>query len=63
MLEVAEPVATKAATRDDIIRDIKAAWPKSWPPLAVELMARFGKNNLEMLADDSLAAVRLAISM
>jgi hypothetical protein len=52
-----------ATSRADVIAEIKSIWPKSWPPLAVELMARFGKNNLEMLADDSLAAVRLAISM
>jgi hypothetical protein len=63
MLEAAEPLATKAATRDDIIRDIKAAWPKSWPPLAVELMARFRKNRLEMLDDDLLRRVQLAIAM
>jgi hypothetical protein len=62
MLEVAEPVATKAATKDDIIRDIHARWPKSWPPLAVELMARFRKNQLEMLADDMLRGVLAAIA-
>jgi hypothetical protein len=58
-----EPVATKAATRDADITYIKRAWPKSWPPLAIELMARFRKNQLEMLDDDMLRRVRLAVAM
>jgi len=73
----AEVVATKAATshveltadvatspRTNLIAEIENIWPRvETTPLAVELMARFGVNKLEMLADDMLKAVRLAIAM
>lgn len=52
-----------SSSRPALIADIKRAWPATWPPLAVELMARFRKNQLEMLDDDMLRRVRLAIAM
>jgi hypothetical protein len=52
-----------ASSRQNLIVEIKAAWPKSWPPLYSELLARFGKSELEMLDDDSLRRVRLAVAM
>jgi len=57
--------AARDAERARLIAEIKAAWPRFAPglPLAVELMARFGKNKLEMLDDDCLRRVRLAVSM
>jgi hypothetical protein len=61
MLEAAEPLATKPATRNDIIRDIRAAWPKDIN-LADELMARFRVNYLEALAEDMLRGVLAAIA-
>lgn len=54
---------THRDTRASLIAEIKSIWPKTWPPLATELMARFGKNKLEMLDDDSLRRVRLAVAM
>jgi hypothetical protein len=49
----------------NLIAEIENIWPRVEPhtPLAVELMARFGKNQLSMLDDDSLRRVRLAIAM
>ncbi len=65
--EVATPatsgIAGRATSREEIIADIKAAWPTTWPPLAVELMARFRVNQLEMLDADMLRRVSLAIAM
>jgi len=58
-----KPIETAATNRADVIAEITNMWPKTWPPLAIELVARFRVNQLEMLADDMLAAVRLAISM
>jgi hypothetical protein len=60
-----EPVATKAATRFELIVDIKRLWPAFAPglPLQTELLARFGKSHLEMLDDDMLSRVRLAVAM
>jgi hypothetical protein len=57
--------AARDAERARLIAEIKAAWPRFAPglPPAVELMARFGKNQLEMLDDDMLRRVRLAIAM
>lgn len=52
-----------ASSRQNLIIEIENVWPKTWPPLATELMARFGKNQLEMLDDDLLRRVRLAIAM
>lgn len=61
---VFETLATKGATsREDVIADVTAAWPKTWPPLASELLARFGKSQLSMLDDDSLRRVQLAIAL
>jgi hypothetical protein len=54
---------TPAVSREEIIAHIEKTWPKTWPPLAVELMARFGVNSPKYLADDMLRAVRLAVSM
>jgi hypothetical protein len=64
--EIAETLATtsdKPATRNEIIAEITNMWPRTWPPLATELMARFRVNSLNFLADDMLKAVRLAIAM
>src|SRR5215510_4261202 len=55
--EIAADVA--ATPRRQLIVEIKAAWPKTWSPLAVELMARFRCNKLEFLDDDQLRRVRL----
>lgn len=52
-----------AAERSILIADITKSWPATWPPLAVELMARFRVNSLNYLADDMLRAVRLAIAI
>jgi hypothetical protein len=53
------------SSRENIIAEIVNIWPRFAPglPLATELMARFGKNQLSMLDDDSLRRVRLAIAM
>ena len=57
-------LAPKSADeRQTLIDSIQSAWPKTWPPLYTELLARFGKSNLEMLDDDMLRRVRLAIAM
>jgi hypothetical protein len=54
-----------ASPRQNLIAEIENIWPRVEPhtPLAVELMARFGKNQLSMLDDDSLRRVRLAIAI
>jgi hypothetical protein len=52
-----------ASPRKNLIIEIENAWPNTWPPLAVELMARFRCNSLEFLDDDQLRRVRLAIAM
>jgi hypothetical protein len=56
---VADVIATP---RRQLIVEIKACWPKSWPPLADELMRRFHCNRLDYLDDGALCAVRLAIA-
>lgn len=56
----AEVVATKGATRTDIIADIKARWPRDIN-LADELMARFRRNSLEMLSVDFLIAIQATL--
>src|SRR5262245_10494439 len=46
---LAAPVPAPAKPADErgaLIADIKRAWPKTWPPLYTELLARFGKSNL-----------------
>jgi hypothetical protein len=52
-----------ATPRKQLIVEIKAAWPKTWPPLADELVRRFHVNTLDYLSEDMLRAVRLAIAM
>src|SRR5215813_11995408 len=56
---------TEAPSRSDLINDIEKIWKRVMPhlPLATELLARFGKSHLQMLDDDMLRRVRLAISM
>jgi len=49
------------ATRDAIIADIKATWPKD-VNLADALMARFKVNYLEALSVDFLTAIRATIA-
>jgi hypothetical protein len=55
----------EASPRSNLIAEIENIWPRFAPglPLATELLARFGKNKLEMLDDDMLRRVRLAIAM
>ena len=53
----------EASTRQQLLCEIPAAWPSNWPPLYTELLARFGKSDLNQLDDDSLRGVRLAIAM
>jgi hypothetical protein len=54
-----------ASSRSNLIAEITNIWPRFAPglSLATELTARFGKNKLEMLDDDSLRRVRLAIAI
>jgi hypothetical protein len=52
-----------ATPRKNLIIEIQNVWPKTWPPLYTELLARFGKSDLNMLDDDQLRRVRLAIAM
>ena len=52
-----------ADEREELISSITNMWPATWPPLYTELLARFGRSNLNMLDDDSLRRVRLAIAM
>jgi hypothetical protein len=53
------------SSRTNLIAEITNIWPRFAPslPLATELLARFGKSKLEMLDDDSLRRVRLAIAL
>jgi hypothetical protein len=53
------------SSRENLITEITNIWPRFAPglPLATELTARFGKSKLEMLDDDSLRRVRLAVAM
>lgn len=52
-----------ATPRKQLIIEIQNVWPKTWPPIYTELLARFGKSELSMLDDDMLRRVRLAIAM
>jgi len=54
-----------ASPRSNLIAEIKNIWPRFAPglPLATELLARFGKSDLNDLDDDMLRRVRLAIAM
>ncbi len=56
-------ISNPKAERVQLIDSIKTRWPKTWPPLYTELLARYGKSDLDMLDDDSLRRVSLAISM
>jgi hypothetical protein len=53
-----------ASPRQNLIAEIRNIWPRFAPglPIEVELLARFGKNKLEMLDDDMPRRVRLAIA-
>jgi hypothetical protein len=54
----------EASSRETLIIEIENIWPRvETTPLADALMARFGRNQLEMLDDDLLRRVRLAIAM
>jgi len=53
----------EASPRKNLIIEIENVWPKTWPPLYTELLARFGKSDLNMLDDDQLRRVRLAIAV
>jgi hypothetical protein len=58
---IADEIA--ASPRQNLIAEIENIFPRVCDtPLAVELMARFRVNNLEMLDDDMLRRVRLAIA-
>jgi hypothetical protein len=60
--EIAEDI--QASPRQNLIAEIENIFPRVCDvPLAVELMARFRVNKLEMLDDDQLRRVRLAIAM
>lgn len=62
--ELIEEVASVAVpSRESLIAEIKSIWPKTWPPLAIELIARFRVNTLNYPDDESLRRVRLAIAM
>ena|SRR2546428_7938157 len=61
MMEETAPVAVSpAGERETIIAEIKSNWPSDIS-LADELMARFRKNQLEMLSIDFLTAIHAAI--
>jgi len=53
------------SSRANIIAEITNIWPRFAPgvPLYTELLARFGKSNLEMLDDGTLRDIRLAIAL
>jgi len=51
-----------ATPRKALICEIKAAWPKTWPPIEVELLRRFKCSDLNFFADDVLRDIRLAIA-
>jgi len=59
----AEDVA--ASPRQNLIAEITNIWPRFAPgvPLYNELLARFGKSDLNDLDDDMLRRVRLAVAM
>jgi hypothetical protein len=53
-----------APTRESLITSIKQSWSRRFPgeSLADELMARFRRNQLEMLSTDFLVAIQNAIA-
>ena len=58
--ETAPVAVSPAGERETIIAEIKSNWPSDIS-LADELMARFRKNQLEMLSIDFLTAIHAAI--
>jgi uncharacterized Zn finger protein len=56
--------AAPAPTRESLISAIKQTWSRRFPgeSLADELMARFRRNQLEMLSTDFLVAIQNAIA-
>jgi len=53
-----------SSPRQNLIAEITNIWPRvETTPLAVALLARFGKSHLSMLDDDMLRRVRLAIAL
>jgi hypothetical protein len=42
--ELKEEAAPAVSSSEEIIADIEKTWPRTWPLLAVELVARFGVN-------------------
>jgi hypothetical protein len=66
LLEIAGEIkeaAGAASSRATVIAEITNMWPKTWPPIYTELLARFGVSSLRMLDDDSLRRVRLSVAM
>lgn len=61
LLDLYEATDDVASSREEIIADINARWPRDIN-LADELMARFLVNSLNFLADDMLAGVLAAIA-
>jgi len=59
-VSLADDVA--ASDRKTLIVEIKAAWPKSWGPIEVELLRRFRCSDLNFFAEDVLRDIRLAIA-
>jgi len=55
----------ETSSRANLIAEIENIWPRFAPglPLYTELLARFGKSDLNMLDDDMLRRVRLAIAL
>jgi len=60
-----EEVTGAVTSRAGLIAEIEAIWPRFAPGVSLytELLARFGKSNLNMLDDDSLRRVRLAVAI
>jgi hypothetical protein len=61
--EIKETAPAAVSPRADVIAEITDIWPATWPPLYAESLARFGKSDLNMLDDDSLRRVRLAVAL
>jgi hypothetical protein len=67
-VEMAQAISFNAdlaeSSRESLIIEINNIWNRvETTPLALALMARFGKNKLEMLDTEMLRRVRLAIAM
>jgi hypothetical protein len=63
VVSLADDVAV--SSRENLIAEITNIWPRFAPglPLATELLARFDKSDLNMLDDDMLRRVRLAVAL